>query len=85
MFDAVVEVAFFGGGAEVPPGEFGDANAVFAGDFAVPGDDLFEDDVGHFFAGGSLFWEMGVYHDVGVDVAVASVTKAGYGKAVLFL
>ncbi|MDB6016790.1 MAG: hypothetical protein JWR19_1279 [Pedosphaera sp.] len=85
VFDALMEVAELGAGGEFPPGHFGEADAVFAGDDAAPGEDLTEEVVEGGIAAGRGTRPRGVHHDVDMDVAVTGVAETGDGEAVLLL
>jgi hypothetical protein len=77
VLDLTMEFPHFGGNSERPPGLFGKADAVLAGDDAIPGEHLLEEVI----QGGLRALEgigLGhVHHHVGVDVAVAGVAEAG--------
>ena len=83
--DGAVEGADFLRDGQRPPALLGQADAVFAGDRAAPGEDLREELVqrGLAAAFGARLGE--VHHEVGVDVAVAGVAETGDGEAVLAL
>ena len=64
---------------------FGKADAVFAGDGAAPGDDVPEEVVEGSLAAAAGAGLLEVHHEVGMDVAVAGVAKAGDGETVTAL
>ena len=85
MFHRAMQFAHFFRDGQGPPALFGEADAVFAGDRAAPGQDLVEQLIQSSptapFGAGLIE----IYHDVGVDVAVAGVTETGNRKTVLSL
>src|ERR1043166_1726439 len=73
------------GDGQRPPGLFGEADAMFAGNGALPGEGLAEKLIqGSVGAAGGLRLAI-VHHHIDMDVAVAGVAEAGDGQAVLRL
>src|ERR1039458_6532757 len=77
VLHGAMEGAHLFGNGEGPPTFFGQADAVFTGDRAAPGDDLREQLVQRLLAAAFGAGLVEIHHDVGVDVAVARVAEAG--------
>ncbi len=85
MLHGAVQRAHIFGDGQRPPALLGQADAVLAGDRALPGDDL-----GKQFVQSPLAAPLGarlveINHDIGVDVAIPRVAETGDAQAVLAL
>ena len=85
VFDPLVKFRTAGESGQRPPGQFGQADAVFAGDDAPQASTCRNRSF-------SAAWErfcapgfVGIHHHVDVDVAIARMAETGDRQAVLFL
>jgi hypothetical protein len=85
VLDRAVQVTNFRRRRQLPPRFLRQADAVLAGDDAAPFEDLFEEFIETAFAAPLRARRLVIHHHVDVDVAIARVTKAGNGQAVLRL
>jgi len=75
----------FAGDGERPPAFFGQADAMFAGDGAFPGDDFLEQFVQRRFPAADGRGIRFIEHDIHVDIPVTGMAEAGDRQVDLLL
>ena len=85
MFDSSMELPDFFRNGHRPPFLLGQAYAVLTGNSASPGEHLSKELIESRLAASFRAFLAEIHHDIGVDVAVSSVAKAGYRQSVFFL